>query len=614
MSTIYEYIKEQESAFETDEVTVGDNWYWNFRNHVQLIFHLKNGVFFSGQNNWMRAFKNIMEPILQLCFWSEDIEVKDVEFFIEEKYGRFLSFLVKKYHSEVYVKKYNLDQLFDEITESDLEYGGALVQRVPGDRPVVVPLNSIAFCDQGNMLGAPVGFKYTFSPEKLRKMSKVGWGKESNGATVSIEDLIALATTEKESPSLGGKKNKSTGKQIEVYIVRGTMPEDYLKDNGNFKDWIEQVQIRAFYKDEKSHDVGVCLYRKKDVDENFKFLVTKEIYGRALGRGVGEALLHPQIWTNFLEIHKNAMLEAGSKVPLYTDDPAYTQKNKIQDMETLEITTIEEGKRIYQVPTISVANIQLYESSINTLHEQAQFAGAAFDPLLGKEPPSGTTFRGQERNVAQGRGIHDRRRGQRAKFIEEIYRDWIIEDIAKEILRGPKFIATLTIEEMKWLSDQMAECYASKERDMDVIAGKMPRDAEQLKQEFLLSFQKHGNKHLLEVLAEDFADVSIKMGINIAGKQKNLANLSDKVMSVLQFAFTNPVAFQQTLQIPGMGAAFNDVLEFSGLSQVDFAALSTIPQPQQQGPQQVPPQGPQQPQITQAIRPQQIAQMMPQGS
>src|SRR3990172_2805442 len=102
------------------------------------------------------------------------------------------------------------------------------------------------------------------------------------------------------------------------------------------------------------------------------FHTSKKVYGRALGRGVGESLLHPQIWTNFLEIHKMNMLEAGSKVPLYTDDSGYTNRNKIQDMENLEITTIEDGKRIYQVPTVAPVNVQLLDKAINEFYEHAQ--------------------------------------------------------------------------------------------------------------------------------------------------------------------------------------------------------------------------------------------------
>ncbi|MBU1122647.1 MAG: hypothetical protein KKF54_08170, partial [Candidatus Omnitrophica bacterium] len=225
--SIYDYIKNEESRFDTEEKRVGDNWNWNFKKHVQMIFHLKNGQFFSGENNYLRAFKNIMEPILNLSYWSEDIEVKDIVFYIEQENGRVLSFLIKKYHDEVYVKENNLDTLIDEITEEDIDYGGVLVQK--GEKhPEVIYLPSIAFCDQTDIEGGAMAFKYNFSPDKLRQMASKGWGNEKNGATISIDELIVLAEPVKDT---GGQDNKTTSKNIEVYIVRGSLPEHYLKDN-----------------------------------------------------------------------------------------------------------------------------------------------------------------------------------------------------------------------------------------------------------------------------------------------------------------------------------------------------------------------------------------------
>ena len=575
---IFSYITTEESRFQTEQVQVGDNWWWSFRNHVQLIFHLKNGVFYTGENNWLRAFKNIMEPLLNLSYWAEDIELKDVVFYIENRSGRVLSFLVKKYHDEVFVKKNNLDTLFDEITESDLDYGGALVQKTDTARPEILPLNSMAFCDQTDIFGGPIVFKYNFSPDKLRAMLKFGWGNTSNGATISLENLILIADYTKAPDGLvNAHKNRVTGKNIEVYVVRGCLPESYILDNGNMDDYYNQIQIVGFYKDNTNKKIGVILYRKPEEEGNLKFYTSKKIHGRALGRGEGEGLLHPQIWTNFLTIHKTGLLEAGSKVPLYTDDPEYTNKNRIQEMENLEITTIEDGKRIYQVPTVAPANIQLYERSINEWYEQAQLTGSAFDPILGREPVSGTTFRGQERTVQQGRGLHERRRGQRAKFIEEIYRDWIIPDMVKEILNGKKFLATLTSEDLTWIANQLAENYAYREQAEDIFNGVVARDKELLKQKFLQDFGKKGNKHLLEILKDEFRDVEVQMGINIFSKQKDLVGLSDKILSIFQFIFTNPQAFQQAMQIPALSRSFQDILEYSGMNATDFSTLTSLP-------------------------------------
>src|SRR3990167_8196044 len=178
--SIYEWVKSEGSAFLTDKVKVGDNWEWSWRDHVKLIFHLKNGVFLTGLNDYLRSVKNIMEPLLNLAYWTEDLEVKDVVFYVENEVGRVVSFLVKKYHDEIYVKEHNIDTLFDEITESDLDYGGVLVQKTAKETPEVIDLNTIAFCDQTDMLGGPIGIKLNLSPSKLRSMEKRGWGKKEN--------------------------------------------------------------------------------------------------------------------------------------------------------------------------------------------------------------------------------------------------------------------------------------------------------------------------------------------------------------------------------------------------------------------------------------------------
>lgn len=595
--SVFDYTKAQENAYETEEIRLGENWNWNMRRHLQMIFHLKNGVFYSGENDWLRAFKNIMEPMLDLAYWTEDIEVKDVEFYIKSKNGRALAFLLKKYHDEVYVKEHDLDTLFDEITESDIDYGGVLVQKAKG-RPEVIPLTSIAFCDQTEILGGPLAPKHNFSPEKLRSVgSKRGWGDRSNGADISLDELIVLADETKDvSGSANDQRNRTPGKTIEVYILRGSLPEHYLLDNDNFEDWYNQIHVLAFYTNEKKEKKGVTLYKKKEREGNIKYHTSKVVDGRGLGRGAGEALLHPQIWTNFLEIHQNQMLEAGAKVPLVTDDPDFPNRNVIQDMENLEVTTVTSGTQIPPQPiqTAAVANIQLYENSINSWFEHTQLTAKAFDPVLGKEATSGTTFRGQERTVAQGRGSHDRRRGQRAKFIEEIYRDWIIPEMVKEIVKGKKFLATLSTEELQYVRQAMEDKFIFEKQKEAIFNMEVPPPTQVLKEMFGEQFAKRGNKQLIEILKDEFDGIEIEMGISVANKQKDLALLSDKLLSVFQFIFTNPQAFQQAMQVPALAKSFSDILEFSGLSEVDFSSLMTaepvqeaLPQPQQQQPEQI---------------------------
>lgn len=582
--SIFSYIETEENAYKTEEARIGDNWSWNMRDHIQLIYHLKNSVYYTGDNDWLRPYKNIMEPIIELANWTEDIEVKDIIFYIEGKDDRVLSFLLKKYHDEVYVRKYNVDDFIDKITENDNTYGGVLVQDTKKGVPETPNFLNIAFCDQTDTLGGPIGFKFNFSPAALRKMSERGWGKEENGATITIDELITLADYSKEVAE-DDIKTKTPGKVVEVYIVKGTLPEHYLKDNNNMDVWYGQVQVVAFYKDKDGKRHGVHLYRKTEKESTLKFFTASPVENRALGRSVGEKMLHPQIWTNWLSIHKHNFYEAASKVPLVTDDESYANKNAIQDMENLEVTTISQGSMLQAIQTASPANVQMLMGGINEWYESGQLQGAAQDPLLGVEQVSGTTFKGQERSVAQGRGSHDRKRGKRAKFIEEIYRAFIIPQMKREITKGEKFLAKLTADELSWVSEQLATRYANgkiKEAMYKAIKeGKdMPTEEEKelLKNTFKRQYAKQGNQKLIEIVKGAFEGIEIGIGINVANKQKNLADLSDKILSIFQFAFQNPPAFQQAMQNPALAKAFNDILEFSGLSQTDFLSLTQPPE------------------------------------
>lgn len=593
---IFQYIKSKESEFETDKIQVGRNWHWSFKDHVQMIFHLKNGQFYTGDNNYLRAFKAVMLPMLHLAYWVQDIDVKDGVFYIEGSEGRVLSFLLKKYHDEVYTREHDIDELIDDISESDIDYGGVLVRPTNGDRPEVIPLVRIAFCDQVNATSGAVGFRYDFSPDKLRSMSEKGWGDSKNGATVDIEELITLAESSKTPNSdLGDKKNNTTSKSIEVYIVHGALPDSYLTDSGNFEKWYDQLHVVAFYTDKDNRKNGVILYRSKSFEETkLLFHTSNKVEGRALGMGEGERLIHPQIWTNFVEIHKMNLIEASSKTVLWSDDSTVTNKNAVQDMDNLEMITLEQGTQINRVPTAAPDNIQILTNAADEWLAQAQLVSSAQDPMLGKEPVSGTTFRGQERTVAQGRGYHDRQRGKRAKFIERIYREIIIPDMVKEIVGGKKFLASLSSDEMLWVANQLAENEAGKRYKESLFSAARGEkntiitqdELDTFKASYKELFKKKTGKQMVEILKGEFEGIEDRIGISFANKQKDLVALSDKILSVFQYIFTNPAAFQQAMQIPALAKSFQSILEFSGINMADFQSLLNAP-PLSQSPEMV---------------------------
>jgi uncharacterized membrane protein len=58
---------------------------------------------------------------------------------------------------------------------------------------------------------------------------------------------------------------------------------------------------------------------------------------------------------------------------------------------------------------------------------------------------------------------------------------------------------------------------------------------------------------------------------NIKGKQKRMAENADKITNIIRQILANPGAIAQ---VPGVGKAFNELLEQSGMSPIDFSQVT----------------------------------------
>ncbi len=99
--------------------------------------------------------------------------------------------------------------------------------------------------------------------------------------------------------------------------------------------------------------------------------------------------------------------------------------------------------------------------------------------------------------------------------------------------------------------------------------------AQMLREDFL----KGGQRRFLEALENELKDVPTKVFVNIAGKQRNMQDNANKLSNIMRFVTSAPGAIQQ---IPGLGKLFNELIEESGYSPVDFTQITKPPtQPMQ---------------------------------
>lgn len=573
---IFDYIKTEEAAYKTTKVTVSEGYEWSMYEHIRMSTLFRDSKYTKGADDLSRPFKNIIRRIITLQHVATGFDVKDIEPFVNESKNFHKSFLTRKFHPK-WARKHNLDTFIDELVESYVDFGLSLVKHVNKVAPEVVPLQSIAFCDQTDILSGPICIKHQYSPAQLKEMEKYGWGDEKNGATTSINELITLARKEKVNAQ--GVVTKTPGKFIEVYEIDGTFPKDWMKDEETTEaeesTYTQQFALIAFYQDDNGDKKGLKLFHKKGDPNKYKALKRDPIFGRACGFGGIEELFQPQIWTNYNTIRIQGMLDATSKVLGVTDDSTFATANKFTDLENGEWLTLKEGKTAAILDNRPV-NVPMFENANAMWESHAQGLGSANDAQLGESPASGTPFKLQELVTYQGKGPHEYRKGKVAIFLGECYRDWFLEDLVKEMNDEQEFMEELSLEELQYVADRLVDCKVYEHTKEQILNGEIPDDQEieELKTQVREEFMKGGSKRFFSLLKDELKALPVDVDINIAGKQKNLVGMADKLSSIFGQMFANPQGFVQVMQIPGASDTFNSLLESSGLSPMRFAAMS----------------------------------------
>ena len=570
-NTIFEYTTAQETLYRQPIQKNGKMW--SMKDTITTAILYRDSDIIANKTD-MTPIKNITRPLLNLQFRTEDIDVKDVQLYVDDPDQYHLSFLVRKYHDDVFTKEYDLDSFFDELNQSRITFGAGLSKSLAGPCPENVEWETVAFCDQTDALSAPIGLKHYYSPDQLLDMKQYGWGKESNGATISLEDVIALSLEQKKD-RINGAIVPTPGRYIEVYEVHGNLPKKFANPDDDSGEYETQLFIVAFYqKDNSNERNGVILYTKPETESPFKLVKRGgkgDIYGRALGFGGAEELFDAQVWTNYAEIRKIGMLDATSKVLLQTDDPTVTQKQNVRDMENLSVVEYTPGtKGLSQIDT-TPRSLALFDNAINEWELHAKDLAAAQDPIQGKAGGHGDPFAAQQAQLAQSMGLHEYRRGIFAKHLEEIYKDWIIPHIQKKITEGTTFLSELSLEELQFVAEALVTNQTNDYVKSKILSGQLVSSdqIQAFKQQALTAFQKKGNKHFIEIIKGEFKDTDLGVKVSIAGKGKDLASMVDKLTNVFRTITANPYI----LQSPPIAALFNKIIEAAGLEPIDLSGF-----------------------------------------
>jgi hypothetical protein len=583
---IFGYIKTQENLWQTERVPLTKSKDWNMREHIERCTNVANGWYHSGKNDGIRRYDDIVTPIVNVSFRSEGFDVKDIIPYVDRAVDSYKSFIIKKMHPR-WARDIGLDTLIDDVVETSVIYDLVLVKNVNDKIPEVVDLKTLAFCDQTNIMAGPICIKHQLTVADLLDYK----GKWNDDA---IKMAIELAKEETTNNIVGEQKAKTPSKYIEVYELVGHLPEYWEKDTGEMYKYTPQRHYVCFYTSADGQKNGITLFKGKEkpLNQVFKALKIDRIRskGRACGKSIVESLFEEQVWANYDAQKIKEILDSAFN--LIITDSTEIGNQKITELKKNTILKQNKGDST-QLFTSNLGNLTAFTNDKQELEQRARIKGSASDPALGINPVSGTPLGTTQTVIQEGQGIHQYRQGKIATFFtDEIYKDWVLQWLVDDLLKGGKFSAELSLDEMLEIGDAIAKNETEKELKKLFLKGKVVDETK--RQEMIELYKKDfvskGNRKFFEYFKDDFKNVPLDVYVNIKGKQRYMAQNADKMSNILREVMRNPQAFSQ---IPGLGKVFNQMIEESGLSPIDFTQITkqpdqqTVEQPSQVGEEQL---------------------------
>lgn len=562
---LYNYILAEETNYKTVKVPVTGSVEWNMHDYVERCTNVANGWYHKGANDGQRPYRDIVTPIKNVALRSEGFDVKDIVPYVNNVSNSYKSFLVKKYHPQ-WARKNELDTFIDDIVYSSVVYDLVLVKNVNDVRPEVVPLQQIAFVDQTNVMSGPICLKHEYTPAELTGF-KGKWNDDK------IDEAIIMGQAEKDVVMSNGMKAKTPSKYITVYELVGYLPKRWIDETAGEFEYEYQRHYVCYYTSKDGSKNGITLYKGKDkpLSDSFKALVIDKVYGRACGRSIIETLFEPQVWTNYSEIKIKELLDSAINVLISDSDEIGGQK--LKDLKPNTVIKQEKGA-VTQRLDGTLQNLPQFTQYQQNHETSARIIGSASEAQLGTNPTSGTPFALQNLVVQQGQGIHEFRQGKIATFVGDVlYRDWILGYLVKEMNGGKTFSEELTLEEMIEIGEAIAKNKVeTKVAEIIFEGGIVTQEMkDMLVQQEMEEFKKGGSRKFFEVVEGELKEIPVDVFVNVKGKQKYMAQNADKITNILREIMRNPQGFSQ---IPGVSKVFNQLLEDSGLSPIDYTKFT----------------------------------------
>ena len=595
MKPLHTLVEEQLDDYVSKRVSVTDVYEHSQYQTLQQIENFIHSRFGSGQLDARgnpKPFFNVTVGKRNIATRATDIDRKDITMQAPDSDEYFRSFVASKFNHQL-MKKMKMQDYLNDWGEALPTYGSVITKVVEnkGGLHISVCDWMTTVCDPVDFESAPVIEKLSLTPAEMREKVSEGWDIDQ------IEELIEAKLEPRTN--LKGKTVYQEPNFITVYEVHGRLPSAYLLKNPRAKDWKtykRQMQVIGMH-ELKDDRMDFTLYKGKESKNPYSISHWKKTAGRTQGVGVVEDMFEPQIWTNYSVKQMKDQLDLASKTIYQTSDGNFAARNVLTNLQNGDFLIHAANS---PVTPINVAP-QGFESLQNLTMSWKQIGEditSTPDAISGNTMPSGTAFRQVAMLNTEAHSYFDYITENKGNYLEDLYREYIIPYIIKQLDTADEIVAILSTEEIDWYDNACADRAEHDEIVKQTLAGNpvSPIQIAPIRQQKLADLKKTGAKRYLNpgkkgTWKSYFKGFEWVADINITGESQDKKTAIDTLFNALQLVATNPTI----LQNPATKGIFMQLLETSGV--MSPLQMETAGAPQPSAPMQQPqPQQGQQPQ------------------
>lgn len=592
--SIFEIVENCEHDFLHSPITIVDGYTFDQLQTIKNNQLYYAGKFESGNEDEFgyKYFYNIGKPRVKNAAKNIDLDTKDINIKATHPGNYYKAWLMRR-DCKQWMRKRRLGQIFNEMAMMAPKYGTYVLKKVGGKEIIRrVDLKNIKNdpgCRKLEESGWLIEDHY-YTPWELKKEVERGWNADSiNAAIKSFRDNRKENYVDEQHTD---SNNKGGAQYILVKEFYGEVPESMYEEGGNENKFIlvnyiivsaEKSKVtQTGMNDKDAQKDGLILYKNKIKKIPYKECHYDREEGRWLGVGIIEDMRDAQIMKNEQVNQMMLALKLSNLILFQTQDETLA-RNIITDLVNGDVMKVKNA--IHRIDTRNYGNAegQAIITEIKTLADQLS---NSFEVTTGESLPSGTPFALGSLINQNAQKLFDFVRENLGLFLEEVFEEWIIPELSKDLNKA--HILELTdSREMKWVNERLMS-----NKMWDAISklimeeGRNPTQAEiDFAQQVLEERMKSGENVSMDI-PENFYDFEKSVEVDATGEKQNKAAALQSITSILQLIGGDPTRLEHP--------AIKQVMDLTGFADVDFQTSQMKQDPQgQEMMQQVPELAPQ---------------------